>query len=71
MMIAYKLWYVSVSLDPVACHEVILQELPHIHRGDPRLEAKKESSADHIDDSCRIRPCLPRIPGQSLLYLVC
>jgi len=55
----------------MAHHEVILQDLPNIDRKDSRLEATTESSADHIDSSRRIRPRLPRIPGQSLLYLAC
>ena len=74
IMIGYKLWYVAVTvggilLGPVAHHEVILQELSYIDREDSRLESTKESSADRIDSSRRIRSCFPRIPGQSLLYL--
>jgi len=52
------------SLDLMTHHEVILQETPHIRRKDFRLESTKESSANHINPSRRIRPCLPRIPGQ-------
>ena len=56
------------SLDPTADHEVILQEPPHIPRENSWLEKPKKSSADGIDSPDRIRPCLPRNPGQSLLY---
>jgi len=52
------------SLDPVAHHKMILQESPDIGREDSWLEWTKESSADHIDSSRRIRSCLPRTPGQ-------
>ena len=55
----------------MAHHQVLLQELPNIHREDSRLEWTKESSADHIDSCRRIRPLLPRIPGHSLLYRAC
>ena len=56
-IIAYRLWCVAVnSLDSVGYHEVILQESLHIDHEDSRLEWTKESSADHIDSSCRIRP---------------
>ena len=57
------------SLDPVVHHEVILQELPYVHREDSPFELAKDSSADRIDSARRIRCCLPRISGQSLLYL--
>ena len=62
--IAYKLWCVTErdSLDPVAYHEVLLQELSYILREGSRLDWAKESSADRIDSSRRIRSCLPHIP---------
>ena len=52
-MIAYKLWYVAVGgfTGSRADYEVILQELPYIHREASRLEWAKESRADHIDSS--------------------
>ena len=56
-------------LDPPVYHEVILQELPYIHHQDSRLEGTNEFSADRIDSSRRIRPCLPWNPGESLLLL--
>jgi len=71
MMIVYKLWYVTDSLNPAAHHGVMLQESPHILCGDSRPEWPKESSADYIDASRRNGPCLLRIPGQSLSYLAC
>ena len=46
-----------------------MQESPCIHCEDSRFESTKDSSADGIDSSCRIRSCLPRIPGQSLVFI--
>ena len=67
MMIAYQLWYFTEGgnhLIQVAYPEVILQELLYIHREVSGLKWTKESSADRVDYSRRIRPCLPRISGK-------
>jgi len=50
-------------LDPAADHDVKMQELPYIHHWGSWLEGANDFSANHIDSTRRIRPCLPRNPG--------
>ena len=53
-----------------AHHEVKFQELPCIQHEDSRIEEKNDTSADNIDSSRRIGPCLPWTPGQSLFIVL-
>ena len=71
MLIAYKLWYVTVGGTHLIMsqNEVLLQELPNIRHEHSRLEEAKKSSADRNDSSRRIRSCLLHNPCLSLYTL--